>query len=259
MTKNYSIEYHDEDTKLIIGNSVKILKNVPNETFDLIIADPPYFLSNNGFSNSGGKRVSVNKGDWDKNDNPEAFYTEFLIQANRVLKNNGTLWIFGTMHNIYLLGYLLQKNNWKILNNITWQKTNPAPNLSRRMFTHSTETILWAKKENGKQVFNYEILRENNGGKQMKDVWMTSTTSSLEKKFGKHPTQKPLSLIKRIITASTKQNDIILDPFLGSGTTAVAAKLLKRKCIGIDIESEYINIAKKRIGNILQAYEGKIN
>ncbi|MBM7543769.1 site-specific DNA-methyltransferase (adenine-specific) [Weissella beninensis] len=258
MTKNYSIEYHDEDTKLIIGNSVKILKNVPNETFDLIIADPPYFLSNNGFSNSGGKRVSVNKGDWDKNDNPEAFYTEFLIQANRVLKNNGTLWIFGTMHNIYLLGYLLQKNNWKILNNITWQKTNPAPNLSRRMFTHSTETILWVKKQEGRQKFNYDNLRELNDGKQMKDVWMTSTTSSLEKKFGKHPTQKPLALLKRIILASTSENDLILDPFLGSGTTAVAAKLLKRKLVGIDIESEYMTIAKARITNISQAYEGKI-
>nr|WP_243115790.1 site-specific DNA-methyltransferase [Periweissella cryptocerci] len=237
---------------LLHGDAFETLAQVKDESVDAFITDPPYFLSNGGFSNSGGKVVSVDKGDWDKAENVdvEEFYSKLLDEARRVLKPNGALWIFGTMHNIYTLGYLLKKKDWAILNNVTWQKSNPAPNLSRRMFTHSTETILWAKKEKkAKQTFNYDLMREYNGGKQMKDVWTTSTIRNSERIFGKHPTQKPLALMERIIEASTGKGDVIIDPFVGSGTTALAGMIHGRQVIGVDLETEYLDIAKARIKN----------
>lgn len=253
--------YQDDLVTLINSDTFEYMARIPDKKVDLIIADPPYFLSNGGFSNSGGKMVSVNKGEWDSSSNidVERFYSDFLTQSRRILTDNGTIWLFGTMHNIYMLGYLLKKLDFKILNNITWQKSNPAPNLSRRMFTHSTETIIWAKKPGGKQIFNYDDMRNINHGKQMKDVWTTSTISKLEKRFGKHPTQKPLSVIMRIIEASTTKNSIILNPFVGSGTTAVAGKFLGRKVVGIDNESHYLDIARQRVSDYQNEKVGKIN
>lgn len=248
----------DENLLLAHGDALELLKDIPSNSIDLIVADPPYFLSNGGVSNSGGKFVSVDKGEWDKNEDIEAFYGKFLDESFRILKDNGSIWVFGTMHNIYTLGYLFTNKRWKILNNITWQKTNPAPNLSCRMFTHSTETALWVRKSKGKHTFNYKIMRELNDNKQMKDVWTTSTTSKREKVFGKHPTQKPLALIKRIIEASSNEGDVVLDPFVGSGTTMVAAKQLNRKTIGFDIESEFIELTKERLAHINEIYEGGI-
>lgn len=162
------------------------------------------------------------------------------------------------MHNIYLLGYLIQKHDLKILNNITWQKSNPAPNLSCRMFTHSTETILWGKNRSGKQTFNYALMKAENDNRQMKDVWTTSNTSKGEKRFGKHPTQKPLAIIERIIKASSVPGMTVLDPFIGSGTTAVACKKYDCKVIGVDSELEYLRIAKKRIIDYQNEKVGKI-
>lgn len=251
--------YDNDNIKLFFGDSFSYMNALPDESIYVIVADPPYFLSNDGFSNSGGKLVSVNKGSWDKDDgNKEEFYQCFLNQAKRVLKKNGTMWIFGTLHNIYLLGYMLEKFGFKILNNITWRKTNPPPNLSCRMFTHSTETILWVKKNEGKQLFNYEEMRKRNGNRQMKDVWSTSVTSKSEKRFGKHPTQKPLALIERILSASVCKTSIILDPFVGSGTTAVVARKLGVRMIGIDNNYDYINIAKQRVDNYKTEKMGKI-
>lgn len=252
--------YSDFMSSLIKADAFEYMKHLKDNTIDLIIADPPYFLSNDGISNSGGKMVSVNKGIWDKNTevSPEEFYDLFLREAYRVLKKDGTLWVFGTMHNIYLIGYLLEKNEFKLLNNITWQKSNPVPNLSCRMFTHSTETILWAKKKKGKQFFNYPLMRKFNDNKQMKDVWTTPTINRSEKRFGKHPTQKPLSLIKRIIQASAKQDYLILDPFVGTGTTVVAGKMLDIKTIGIDNSTEYLEIAKQRVKDYKNEKVGKI-
>lgn len=244
-------KYQDEFVTLVNEDTFAYLRDVPDKNFDLIVADPPYFLSNDGFSNSGGHMVSVNKGEWDsqENLNPETFYQNFIDEAMRVLSDNGTLWVFGTMHNVYLLGYLLQKSGFKLLNNVTWQKSNPAPNLSRRMFTHSTETILWAKKQDGKQLFNYADMRAENGGKQMKDVWTTPTINRSEKRFGKHPTQKPLSLMLRILKASSDDNTRILDPFVGAGTTAVAGKILHRHVVGVDKDEVYLDIAEQRVQN----------
>ena len=143
----------------------------------------------------------------------------------------------------------LEQEGFKILNNITWQKSNPAPNLSCRYFTHSTETILWARKDDkkAKHYYNYDLMKDINGGKQMKDVWIGPLTKKAEKWAGKHPTQKPEYLLERIILASTKENDYILDPFVGSGTTGVVAKRLGRKFIGIDAEKDYLEIAKRRL------------
>lgn len=241
--------YKDEYAKLIYSDAFKYLESLPDQSIDMIITDPPYFLSNDGISNSGGKVVSVNKGDWDKKSDSEAniFYEDLLIQFQRVLKANGSICIFGSMHNIYKIGFLLQKHNFKILNNITWRKTNPSPNLSHRMFTHSTETILWAKRKSGRQIFHYELMKKENNNKQMTDVWETPTIQKIEKRYGYHPTQKPLSLLIRIIKATTNQDSLILDPFIGSGTTAVAGKILNRRVIGVDFSKEFLKIAIERV------------
>ena len=243
--------FKDADSTLYLADSLELLPSLPTESVDVIFADPPYFLSNGGMTCSGGKAVSVDKGDWDKVATLEAkhdFNLKWLGLCRNVLKPNGTIWVSGTFHNIYSVGMALEQTGFKIMNNITWQKTNPPPNLSCRYFTHSTETILWAKKNPAaKHFFNYALMKELNGGKQMKDVWTGTLTPQREKTFGKHPTQKPLYLLKRILLASTREGDLVLDPFCGSGTTGVACKLLGRKFIGIDINAKFIALAKERL------------
>lgn len=247
--------FKDEDSKLYLGDSLNLLNELDlfhDDYFDVIFADPPYFLSNGGITCSSGKAVSVNKGDWDKAatlDDKHKFNKIWIGLTRRVLKDNGTIWITGTFHNIYSVGMALEEAGFKIMNNITWQKTNPSPNLSCRYFTHSTETILWAKKNaSAKHYFNYKLMKEINGGKQMKDVWTGPLTPQREKIFGKHPTQKPLYLLERILLASTREGDSILDPFCGSGTTGVACKLLGgRNFIGIDNDPDFIALAKERL------------
>ena len=215
----------------------------------MIFADPPYFLSNDGITCSGGRMVSVNKGEWDKVDDKHKFNCKWLKACKRVLKPGGTIWISGTLHNIYSIGMALEQEGYKILNNITWQKTNPPPNLACKCFTHSTETVLWARKADTKvkHTFNYSLMKEQNGGKQMKDVWTGALTPAKEKTEGKHPTQKPLYLLERIIESSTKEGDIVLDPFCGSSTTGVACIKLNRAYIGIDNNVEYIELSKRRL------------
>ena len=248
--------YFEESTfKLINNDTFDTLKQFDEESFDMIFADPPYFLSNNGITCSSGKMVSVNKGIWDKalsvNDKYE-FNRKWIHECYRILKDEGTIWISGTLHNIYSIGMALEEEGFKILNNITWQKTNPPPNLACKTFTHSTETILWAKKDfkKGKYTFNYSLMKELNNNKQMKDVWTTSLTKPSEKKNGRHPTQKPLEILERIILASTNENDLILDPFCGSSTTGIAAAKLKRNYIGIDNEKEYLDLSIRRYKEI---------
>lgn len=248
-----NIFYQDKRTILVLDDALCFLKKMKSESIDMVFADPPYFLSNGGFSNSGGKKVSVDKGKWDKIDsleNKHQFNSEWIKETKRILKPNGTIWITGTFHNIYSVGMALEEQQFKILNHITWQKIDPAPNLSCRMFTHSAENIIWAKKEHGSQhYFNYQLMKDINCGKQMQDVWIGPKTSRKEKNHGKHPTQKPEYLLERIILASTKDSDYILDPFVGSGTTGVVAKRLNRKFIGIDFEKNYLEIAKSRISS----------
>lgn len=248
--------YESDNAELIIGDSFKILPKIKAESVDMIFADPPYFLSNDGITCQGGKMVSVNKGSWDKIgsektsiDEKHKFNRKWIRLCKRVLKPNGSIWISGTLHNIYSIGMALEQEGFKIINNITWQKTNPPPNLACRCFTHSTETILWAQKDEKKSrhFFNYEKMKEINGGKQMKDVWTGALTKPSEKSEGKHPTQKPEYLLERIMQASTEPGFVVLDPFCGSGTTGVEA--LRNGCqfIGIDNTEEYLEITKKRL------------
>ena len=208
----------------------------------MIFADPPYFLSNDGITCKSGKMVSVNKGSWDKLsekgssvEEKHKFNRKWIKLCKKVLKPDGTIWISGTLHNIYSVGMALEQEGFKIINNITWQKTNPPPNLACRCFTHSTETILWARKNDKKSrhFFNYQKMKEMNGGRQMKDVWTGSLTKPSEKTEGKHPTQKPEY------------------PFCGSGTTGVEAVRYGRKFIGIDVSEEYMEISKKRLEKVL--------
>lgn len=229
----------------------------PHGCVDMIFADPPYFLSNGGISCQSGKMVSVNKGTWDKSKGPDQnheFNKNWLAACQRVLKPNGTIWVSGTAHVIYSIGFAMQQLGFKILNDITWVKPAPPPNLSCRYFTHAAETVIWAAKNtNSKHLFHYQKMREMAGGKQMKSVWYKiAPPGSGEKEFGKHPTQKPVELLERILLANSNPGDIILDPFMGSGTTGVAALQLRRRFIGIDLESQYIDLAVKRVNRAIQ-------
>ncbi|MCK5655276.1 MAG: site-specific DNA-methyltransferase, partial [Candidatus Aureabacteria bacterium] len=232
---------------------------------DLIFADPPYNLSNGGFTCHAGKRVSVNKGEWDKSKGIEKdfqFHYRWIEACRRVLKPNGSLWISGTYHSIYVCGFALQKQGWHLINDICWYKPNAAPNLSCRMFTASHETLIWVRKEKtAKHTFNYKTVKNGKWDgdfikkpeKQMRSVWAITTPKNGEKKYGKHPTQKPEALLERIILSSSKKGNIVLDPFCGSATTGVAALRHNRKFVGIDNEKDYLkNLAKPRLMDALE-------
>jgi len=216
----------------------------------MVFADPPYFLSNNGLTIYNGKITSVNKGNWDKSHGfnyINEFNRKWLSLVRDKMKDDATIWISGTMHNIFSVGQILTELGFKILNIITWEKTNPPPNFSCRYFTYSTEQIIWARKsEKVPHYFNYQLMKQLNGDKQMKDVWKLPAIAPWEKSCGKHPTQKPLSVLTRLILASTKPNAWILDPFTGSSTTGIAANLANRRFLGIDKEEEFLTISKNR-------------
>lgn len=239
----------NRDFTLSHGDCTKLLQEFEFK-FDCIFADPPYFLSNGGISCQSGKVVCVDKGEWDKADSPEYiddFNTKWLSLCREKLADNGTIWVSGTYHNIFSIANTLNQLGFKILNVITWVKTNPPPNISCRFFTYSSEFVIWARKHPKKpHYFNYELMRKLNGYKQMPDVWHLPAIARWEKSCGKHPTQKPLSLLSRIILASTPENSWILDPFCGSGTTGIAASLLNRRFLGIDNELEFLEMAKAR-------------
>lgn len=239
----------DRNFTLLKGDCIKMLNSFEFK-FDMIFADPPYHLSNGGISVQSGKIVCVNKGEWDKSQGMLADYAfdkEWLSVCRNKLKEGGTIWISGTYHNIFSIARCLTELGFKILNCITWVKTNPPPNLSCRYFTHSAEYILWARKsEKTPHFYNYELMKEINGGTQMRDVWNLPAIAKWEKSCGKHPTQKPLCVLSRIIQASTEKGAWILDPFAGSSTTGIAANLLGRRFLGIDQVDEYLNISKAR-------------
>lgn len=251
---NYPPPYiSDKNYSLYNAELISVLNKFPEESVDLIFADPPYKLSNNGATCHAGKRVSVNKGEWDASNGLEAdfqFHLSWLSACRRVLKSAGTIWISGTYHSIYCCGFILQKQQWHILNDIAWYKPNAAPNLACRMFTASHETLLWARKnKSSKHFFDYnamkafkseeDIFKKEN--KQMRSVWCLPTPGKSEKIFGTHPTQKPVALLERIVLSSCPETGIVLDPFCGSGTTGVAALKHGRKFIGIDNKKEYLD------------------
>lgn len=229
----------------------------PNGCVDLIFADPPYFLSNGGITCHGGRMVKVDKGAWDKSRGAEEnhnFNREWLRRCQALLKPNGTIFVSGTHHVIFSVGYAMQQLGMRMLNQITWQKPNPPPNLACRYFTHSSETVLWAaKNERSRHIFNYAAMKRVNGGKQMKDVWNFTAPKPHEKKLGKHPTQKPMILLERILLAASQPGDLVMDPFLGSGTTAIAAALHGRKFVGIESDMAHVELARARLCDALQA------
>jgi site-specific DNA-methyltransferase (adenine-specific) len=225
-------------------------------------------LSNGGTSCQSGKRVSVDKGDWDVSRGvlgDHAFQTEWLKAVRRVLKPSGTLWVSGTQHVIFSIGFALQELGYHLLNTVTWYKPNASPNLACRMFTHSTEILLWASPSKSKPLahrFNYKTMKQENGGKQMRDLWAITeqpvpggeqvvwplpTPAPREKVHGRHPTQKPIALLDRVVAASAQPGDLVLDPFCGSGTTGVAAVRAGCRFLGLERDPEYVDLASRRL------------
>ena len=245
----------NRDFTLLEGDCTELLGQF-NFKFDMIFADPPYFLSNGGISVQSGKIVCVDKGTWDKSGTTESvdeFNLRWLSLCRDKLKDNGTVWISGTYHNIFSIANTLMEQGFKILNVITWAKTNPPPNISCRYFTHSTEFIIWARKSaKVPHCYNYDVMKQINSDKQMTDVWHLPAIARWEKTYGKHPTQKPLAVLSRIILASTYSGAWILDPFTGSSTTGIAANLLGRRFLGIDKEEEYLILSQNRKREIEQ-------
>lgn len=239
----------DRDFTLLEGDCREILSAFDFK-FKTIFADPPYFLSSGGISVQSGKIVCVDKGDWDKAQDGESideFNRSWLSLCREKLTDDGTIWISGTYHNIFSIAHTLTELGYKILNVITWVKTNPPPNISCRFFTYSTEFIIWAR--HSKRVahhYNYEIMKRINAGKQMTDVWNLPAIAKWEKAQGKHPTQKPLSVLVRCLLASTSPNDWVLDPFAGSCTTGIASSLLGRRFLGIEQERDFLTLSKAR-------------
>jgi len=261
--------YSDNNFILYKGDCIKILKEISENSIDMIFADPPYFLSDGSFTCHAGKRVSVKKGDWDLGNGYLKnldFHIKWLRACKRVLKPDGTIWISGTYHSIYQYGVALEINGYHLLNDIIWFKPNAAPNLSCRFFTASHETLIWARREKkSKHIFNYDLMKNGQweedilkkDGVQMRSVWSIGTPKPSEKRFGKHPTQKPLTLLKRIVLSSTNKGDSILDPFTGSSTTGIVSFMNGRKFIGIDTEKKYLDLSIKRFENLAQEDRGK--
>ena len=253
---------HDDSAGISLyqGNSLELMDRWAEEhpvgRFDVIFADPPYFLSNGGITCQSGRMVRVDKGAWDKSQGPELnheFNQAWLSRCQRLLKPNGTLWVSGTHHVIHSVGFAMQQLGMKILNDIVWEKPNPPPNLSCRYFTHAAETIIWAaKNERAKHVFNYPLMKSHNAGKQMKSVWRMSAAGRDEKAEGKHPTQKPLALLERIILASSNERDVIFDPFAGSSTTGVAAVRTNRQFVGCELDGDFVRLSKDRLAAALE-------
>lgn len=237
-------------SRLIHGACELALKCFPPSCVDVVIADPPYFLSGRTTTCRGGKRAASNNGKWDQSRNIldiDRFNRAWIHECCRVLRPNGSVWISGTHHNIFNVGWILQTNGMKILNHVIWQKTNPPPNLGCRTLTHSHESLIWATTPESKYTFNYKTLRVENDNRQMKDIWRIGRSRKSEKLHGRHPTQKPIDLMRRVVTACTRPGFTVLDPFCGSGTTGVAATEQDCHFIGIDTSIDYLTIARQRI------------
>ena len=262
------VRHRAADYRLVLGDSLPTLTSLPEQSVDLIFADPPYFLSNGGSTCANGKRVSVHKGGWDASqgvDRDHAFNMAWLRACQRLLKPSGTIWVSGTQHVIFSIGFAMQSLGYHLLNTITWFKPNASPNLACRMFTHSTEMVLWAAPARQKKLlhtFNYKDMKVDNGGKQMRDlwampepggeqvVWSIPTPPKSEKASGRHPTQKPLSLLERIIRAGSSPGQTVLDPFNGSGTTGVAAVAAGRRYLGVDVDQTYLDLTARRLRSL---------
>jgi site-specific DNA-methyltransferase (adenine-specific) len=255
--------------RLVHGDSLELLSRLGPESVDLIFADPPYNLSNGGSTCRSGRRSTVNKGDWDASSGVErdhSFHRAWLAACRRVLRPSGTLWVSGTQHVIFSLGFAMQELGYHILNTVTWFKPNASPNLACRFFTHSTEILIWAAPSKSKPLahtFNYRDMKVANGGKQMRDlwpiaedgrgsIWPLSAPGKSEKREGLHPTQKPLALLERVVEASSRPGELVVDPFNGSGTTGVAAVSRGRAYIGFDLDAGFLDLSERRLRRQLE-------
>jgi site-specific DNA-methyltransferase (adenine-specific) len=253
---------------LVQGDCVEALERLPPHSVDVAFADPPYMLSNGGTTCQSGRRVSVDKGTWDASagvSRDHEFQARWLGAVRRVLKPSGTLWVSGTQHVIFSIGFAMQEMGYHLLNTVTWYKPNASPNLACRFFTHSTEILLWASPSKARPLahrFNYKAMKEANGGKQMRDlwdiweapaagdeqvIWSLPTPGPKEKIHGRHPTQKPLALLERVLAASAKPGDLVLDPFAGSATTGVAALRAGCRFLGVERDERYLDLGSRRL------------
>jgi site-specific DNA-methyltransferase (adenine-specific) len=253
---------------LVQGDCVEVLEKLPPHSVDVAFADPPYMLSNGGTTCQSGKRARVDKGRWDASrglTEDHAFQARWLAAVRRVLKPSGTLWVSGTQHVIFSIGFAMQELGFHLLNTVTWYKPNASPNLACRFFTHSTEILLWASPTRTRPLlhrFNYRAMKAANGGKQMRDlweiceapvpggeqvIWSVPTPGPREKVHGRHPTQKPLALLERVLAASAAEGDLVLDPFSGSGTTGVAALRAGCRFLGLERDPAYVDLAARRL------------
>ena len=250
----------DQQSKLYHGDSLELMSSLPANSVDCIWTDPPYNLSNDGITCVAGRMVKVNKGEWDRSRGVELdheFNKTWLAACYRLLKPTGTIWVSGTAHVYPSVGFAMQELGFRILNDIIWEKPAPPPNLGCRCFTHATELIFWAtkaKKGKDKYTFNYELMKAENGGKQMKNVWRMPAPSKEEKRYGKHPTQKPIALVARCLRASTNEDDVVFDPFSGSATTGVASLVLKRRFIGCEMDKKFVSIATRRLAGAIGTF-----
>jgi site-specific DNA-methyltransferase (adenine-specific) len=259
------VRHRGEGYRLVEGDSLELLDRLPPASVDLIFADPPYNLSNGGSTCHAGRRVAVDKGGWDVSrgvGHDHDFHRRWLAACRRLLKPSGTLWVSGTQHVIFSLGFAMQELGYHMLNTVTWFKPNASPNLACRFFTHSTEILIWAAPSRSKPLahtFDYRRMKADNGGRQMRDlwsidddgqgaVWSLPAPGKSEKRAGRHPTQKPIGLLDRIITASSSGGDLVVDPFNGSGTTGVVAVARGRRYLGIDLDRDYLDLSARRIG-----------
>ncbi|MDA0822160.1 MAG: site-specific DNA-methyltransferase [Proteobacteria bacterium] len=244
----------DGESSLYRGDQLSVMESLPDESFDCIWTDPPYFLSNNGTTCASGRRTTVNKGKWDTSRGAaidHAFNVAWLEQCYRLLAPAGTIWVSGTQHVYFSVGMALQEIGYRLLNDIVWEKPNPPPNLGCRCFTHATEMLLWATKaakgSAARYTFNYQEMKKRNGDRQMKNVWRFTAPGKAEKQHGKHPTQKPVALVEQCLSASTNPGDRVFDPFAGSGTTGVASLNLDRRFVGCEIDPEFARLARDRL------------
>jgi site-specific DNA-methyltransferase (adenine-specific) len=259
--------FKDGDFTLYKGDCTVLLKDFPDDSVDLIFADPPYTLSNGGFTCQSGRRAPVHKGEWDISsgiDNDFRFHLDWIGECRRILRESGSIWISGTYHSIYSCGFALQKLGFHLLNDVCWFKPNAPPNLSVRYFTASHETLIWARKnKDSRHTFNYRVLKNGTWpedelkkpDRQMRTVWSIPSPRHAEKRFGSHPTQKPCALLRRIILACSHEQDLVLDPFTGSSTTGLAAFATGRKFIGIDREARYLDLSIARYRDMVQVQE----
>ena len=247
----------DGNSGVYLGDALEFMQSIPEDSVDCIWTDPPYLLSNGGGSCSGGIRVDVDKGEWDRSSGLDAdheFNRSWLAGCHRILKPSGSIWVTGTVHIYPSIGMAMLQLGFRILNDIVWEKTNPPPNLGCRCFTHSTEVILWATRAGlnspARHTFHHGDMKDENGGTQMRNLWRFPSAGREERLMGRHPTQKPVALIERCILASTDEDSLVVDPFMGSGSTGVAALGLRRRFMGCDLSEEYVRLSTRRLARI---------